>query len=372
MPTNRFLPALAVALGLPLLVLAQAPTPPAPAAPATDAATPPPPTAAEKFIDEAIAKVSKVESLVTDIRQDVRMLGVQYRVEGQYLRAPGYRVKLRLDVVNLSNVSGTMLQISDGLTFWDYKKVLDSIEVHKRTLKPILEKLDSPGADTDLREKVLSNLGFPGPEALLSGLRKAIGFDQMEEGELAGRKVQIVRGRWKDRERLTGPNQPPLPATGPLPPYVPSLAEVWIDQESGWPHLVKLIGRAPSIMETKKDLREMGVDGRALPKPITPPRTDPSEIALVYTNLQLNPKIDPAEFAFEPPKGEGVRIIDDTQAITNDLTNALAELAARKKAEAAKEGSELPQGITIPRPAGAINPAVPPPAEPPASAPAPK
>ncbi len=369
MPTYRFLPALAVALCVPLLAWAQ--TSP-PAAAAASATTPPPPTAAEKLLDDAIAKVRTVQTLSTEIRQDVRMLGIQYRVEGQYLRAPGYRVKLRLDVVGLSNITGTMLQISDGETFWDYKKLLDSTEIRRRQLKPILEKLNTPEADAELREKVLSTLGYSGPEALLSGLRKAIGFDQIEDGELDSHKVWIIRGRWKDRDRLTSPNQPPLPPTGPLPPYVPSLAEVWLDQESGWPHRVKLTGRAPSIMETQNPLREIGTDSRALSRPAPASRVDPSEIVLVYSNLQLNPKVDPSEFSWEPPKGEGVRIEDETQAITTDLANTLAELAARKKAEAAKEGSELPQGITVPHPAGDALPANPPAPEPPVTAPKPR
>ncbi len=117
-------------------------------------------------------------------------------------------------------------------------------------------------------------------------------------------------------------------------------------------------------METKKDLRAAGADSNPINRTPASSRVEPSEIVLVYSNLQLNPKIDPNEFSWEPPKGEGMRIIDETQAITTQLANTLNELAVRKKAEAAKEGSELPQGITIPRPPGDAQPANPPAAEP--------
>jgi outer membrane lipoprotein-sorting protein len=353
MPTNRIAATLAVALVLPLAAVAvgqapgPAPSPPpaGPEAPKADA----PPTEAEAAIDAAIAKLEAVPSMAANIKQDVKLLGLKYQVVGQYLRAPDYRIRLRLDIQGLGDVTGTMQQVCDGRVFWEVRKVLDATDIYKREMQPILQQLARPECDDELRTQVLSTLGFSGPDALLAGLRGAIGFDQKEEAELDGRKVWIVRGQWKDRARLTSPNQPPLPPIGPLPPYIPSLAEVWIDQETGWPHRVKLTGKAPSLLESKKDMREVGPDGKPIGRPIAAPKVDPSEIVLAYTEVQVSPTIDPLEFSFTPP--QGAQVIDQTQAIATDLTNALAERAARKKAEAAREGGlELPAPIAVPRP----------------------
>lgn len=354
MPKNRIVPAVAVALMLPFWAWAQQPTPPAnPAQTAASKGPETPPTEAETKLDAAIEKVKALKSVTATIREDVKMLGIKFRVEGQYMRAPEWRVALRLDVTGLADIEGRMLQISDGRTFWDVREVLGARELRKRELGPIMERLSGLEPGDELRDTVISLLGLSGPEALLVGLRAAISFDQMEENELDGRKVWVLRGRWSDRARLTGPNQPALPAAGPLPPFVPSLAVVWLDQENGWPHRVELTGRAPSILETKQDLREIGPDGRPAGRPVTPPKVDPSEIVLVYKDLVLNPSIDPAQFIYNPPTGQGVQILDETQAITANLTSALAERAARMRAEAAKEApADLPRTIPVPAPPG--------------------
>jgi hypothetical protein len=361
MPQNRILPTLVVATALPLLCWAQAPAPaPAPATTpgtTTTEAAPAPPTEAEQTLDAAIEKIQKIQAVEAEVQQDVRMLGQKFQVKGRFLRAPQYRVYLLLELSGLGNAKGTMLQVCDGVTFWDYKKVLDQPDLRKRTLAPIVEKLESPDCDAELRDRVMSSLGFAGPDALLVGLRKAVSFTQKEEGELGGKKVWVLRGRWSDRASLTGPDQPPMRTNDPLPPYVPSLVSVWIGQEDGWPYQVKLSGRALSIMERSKDTREIGPDGRPVGRQVAPPSVQPSEITLTYSRVQLDPRLTPDQFAFQPPNDPNIRVIDETQVIANDLANVLAERAARRKAEAARDGStDLPQPITVPRPPADASP----------------
>jgi outer membrane lipoprotein-sorting protein len=398
MPQNRIVPALAVAVALPLWTYAQNPAPgtPPPAAPgaistplpgtpglpggppaaiapapAPGAAAPPvaaPPTEAEKTLDEAIAKLKTIQSVSADIKQTVKLLGQTFQIAGTYLRAPDYRLYLLLEVSGLGDSPGTMLQVSDGRVFWEYKKVLDIPGLVKRELPGIIELLKSPDCEPLLREQVLAQLGFSGPEALLVGLREAIAFDQKEAGEFGGRPCWVLRGRWNDRQRLTSPEQPPLPATGPLPPYVPSLAAVWVDQETGWPYQLKLTGKSISVMDLKVQTRELGPDGRPVGRQVAPSNVPPSELTLTYANVKLNPTLGPEQFAFTPPT-EQIQIIDETQAIASSLQAAIADRAARRKAEAAKEAPDLPVPIPVPRPAGDAKPASAPPSEPPAVAP---
>jgi hypothetical protein len=168
----------------------------------------------------------------------------------------------------------------------------------------------------------------------------------------------VLRGRWKDRSNLTGPNQPAFPATGPLPPYVPSLAAVWIGQDDGWPYRVELYGQSPGIMRQKREFRELGPDGRPIGPAMNLQDPEPSELRLVYTNVQLNPKLGPEAFFYQPP--DGIRVVDETQAIVTDLSAALAQRAAARKAEAAQLGPELP---TIPLPVPPSENETPPPVE---------
>lgn len=377
MPQNRTLLALVAATAvLPLWAAAQGPAPgPAQAPPVAPAVLPTAevktPTEAEKTLDEAIARVKSIESISADVKQDVKMLGQKFRVEGKYLRAPQYRVYLLLEVIGLGDVGGTLLQVCDGVTSWEYRRVLEERpSLNKRTLAPVLEKLNSPECDATLRSDVLASLGFSGPEALLDGLRKAVAFDQKAEGEVEGKKAWILRGRWIDRTSLTGPEQPPMPLTGALPSYVPSIVTVYLGQEDGWPYRVELRGRSPSIMEMRKETRELGPDGRPIGRVTRTPDVAPTEITLTYGKVELNPKLGPEQFAFQPPNDPNLRVVDETATITEYLTAALTQRAAQRKAEAAKEGASLPRPIEVPKPPADSNPAAPPVSETTPAAPA--
>ena len=190
----------------------------------------------------------------------------------------------------------------------------------------------------------MTQLGFSGPDALLVGLRKAIRFDQKEEGTLDGKPVWILRGTWKDREGLVGPDQQPLSPTATLPPYIPSLATVSIGKEDGWPYKVVLVGRVPSMLQ--EDSRPLGADGR--PKAVQ--KVQPSRITLTYSNVQLNTPLKPEEFAFQAPPG--VRVDDNTDALLNVLEQTLQARIAQKKQEAAKAEPLLDQSIEVPRSGG--------------------
>lgn len=362
MPTNRIAPALAATALLPLLAWARAPASdpaPSPANPAP--AAKPPPTEAEALLDAALEKVRGVRAIAARIHEDVKMLGLAYKVEGQYLKAPDHRIYLQLELTGLGDSPGTMLLVCDGATLWEYKKILDSADVRKRVLGPIFEKLDSPDCTPELRTQVLGQMGFAGPDALLAGLRKAIEFNQKDEDELDGTKVWILRGRWKDRESITGPDaKAPLPPTGPLPPYVPSLAAVWLGQENGWPYRVELYGQSPGIM-AKKEIRELGPDGRPVGRPLTLPDQPPSAIRLTYTDVQVDPALDPGQFSWTPP--DGMRVVDETKSIVSDLATALTQIAAQRKSEAATKAEPTLPAIAVPTPPAEPS-TTPPPVEP--------
>jgi len=337
-------------------VRAQTPQPPAvPAtaqAPATAPATgkpaeppPEPPTEAERLIDEAIKKVAALKSVSADMAQDVVMLKQSFSIKGRYLKAPTSRIYLKLTVTGLPDSSGTMLQVCDGETLWDYQQVLGSQSYRKLSIKPVFEQLNSPEIDAKTRDMVMTQLGFTGPEALLIGLRKSVKFDQKEEDTLDGKPVWVLRGTWRNRNGLVGPDQRPLPPTGPLPAFVPSLATLYIGKKDGWPYKMVLVGKVPTILQ---DTRRIGPDGRPIGSRASIEKVEPSSIRLTYPNVQLDPTIKPEEFAFQAPPGASVE--DNTETTLKILLQAIQMQAMQKRAEADKQsGPVLDQPIEIPK-----------------------
>ncbi|APW60168.1 hypothetical protein [Paludisphaera borealis] len=370
MRNNRtaYLPVLASAfavswmiVGSPYRAVAQAPAPSAqppagqaPAAsPGTAAEAPAePPTEAERLIDAAIKKIAAVKSVSADLQQNVKMLGQKFEIKGRYLKAPASKVYLKMSISGLPGSTGTMLQVCDGEVLWDYQQILESQAYRRLSVKPIFERLNSPDIDPAMRDQVLGGLGFAGPETLLLGLRKSIKFDQKEEGDWEGKPVYILRGTWRNREGLIGPDQQPVRPMGWLPAYVPSQANLYIGKEDGWPYKLELLGKVPTVLI---DTRTVGPDGRIQGSKASVERPDPSEILLIYSNVQLNPTIRPEEFAFQAPANANVE--DNTEMITKTLDNAINMQAMQKRAEAAKkEGSVLEQPLEIPTPSATPEP----------------
>jgi outer membrane lipoprotein-sorting protein len=346
MPKNRIIPALAVAIVLPLWAWAQGPAPTPPTAPAA------PPTEAEKLIDAAIDKLRALKSVVAKILQKVDILGQKFTLEGQYLKAPDYHTYMSLKLSGLSNVTGTLVQVCDGKTMLEYQNILSAENCRKYGITNLVKKLESPECPPELREGVFTQLGLAGPDVLLVGLRKSVEFDQKAEGTLDGKPVWILRGRWKDRDRVNLPGQPKLAPTGPLPPYVPSLVTVWLGKEDGWPYQVLLEGRALSVLEKAREERQIGPDGRPTGRALSIKDEEPSRVLLIYSDVEFDAELAHDRFAFEPPSR--VRVEDGTRQLEENLDSALAQAAQKKKQDAAKatEGSglELPQ-VPVPKPA---------------------
>jgi outer membrane lipoprotein-sorting protein len=315
---------------------------------APKAAEPPaePPTEAERLIDQAIKKLAALKSVAADMLQHVQMLKQDFLISGRYLKAPGSRIYQKLTVTGLPDSSGTTLQICDGDTLWDYQQILETKVFRKLSIKPVLERLGSPEIDSKTRDQIITRMGFAGPETLLVGLRKVIRFDQKEEGTLDGKAVWILRGTWRTRNGLTGPDQRPVPATGPLPAFIPSLATVYLGKDDGWPYKLILVGKVPTILQ---DTRLKGVDGRPIGRRSSIEKIEPSRIELSYSNVRLNPTLSDGEFAFSAPSDAMVE--DNTEVILKSLEQAIQVQAMQKRAQAAQQdGPVLDQAIEIPKP----------------------
>lgn len=351
MQKNRFVLTVLTFTIIPIFALAQAPSPSQnPGAPADpNAAANEPPTAEELELDKAIAKVRAVQRVSADISQNVEMLGQKFKVSGTYLKDTNYRIRLQLTLSGLGDAEATLLQVCDGKTLWDYQRVLDNTNqsYSKTEIAPVLKKLDDPILDPAFREQVTAQLGFAGPDALIAGLRKTVKFDQKAEETLDGKAVLVYRGQWKKREGLLAPNAQPLPATVPLPPYIPSNIALYIGKDDGWPYKVEFVGNAPSLLQ--EDTRRIGPDGRPIGAKTAAPKIDPSKVFLTYSNVKLNPEINPGQFAFQAPP-DAKNVSDQTEQIVSGLDQYIQIEKARKKSEASKAESTLPGGVAVPKP----------------------
>ena len=310
-----------------------------------------PPTPAEQAIDEAKSKLAKLESVAADIQERVEMLNQHVVLKGRYLKAPDYRMYFSLSVAGLPETSGTTLQVCDGVTRWDYQAILEQQIYYKYSVKPVMERLGSPDLEPRLKEQLKEGMGFAGPESLLVGLRKLFRFEQeKEEGKIGDRAVWILRGSWRRdvRQGLTGPDQRQANVTGLLPPYMPMDATLYLGKDDGWPYKLNLVGRKPTKL---LDTRKMGPDGRPIGSRSSIETVDPTNISLEYSNVRINPTLNPDEFAFQAPPAASVE--DGTEMIVKQLDSAIAMQRERKNNEAAKkEGPVLNQSLDVPVPPG--------------------
>ena len=255
------------------------------------------------------------------------MLKQDFIIKGRFIKGPGSRIYQKLTVSGIPDSPGTTLQVCDGETLWDYQEILEAKVFRKLSIKPILERLSSPDIDAQTRDQIVSRIGFAGPETLLVGLRQAIKFTIKEETTLDGKPVWLLRGTWRSRNGLTGPDQRPVAATGPLPAFIPSTASLYLGKEDGWPYKLVLVGNVPTIL---KDTRLRGVDGRPIGPKGSIEQIEPSKIELTYSNVQLNPIIRPEEFAFQAPPNATVE--DNTEVILKGLDQAVQYQDMQKRA----------------------------------------
>jgi hypothetical protein len=347
MPSIRILSVVIICLA-PLVVWAQnpapdqapapAPTPPAVAAPATQPA--------ELHLDYCTNLVRQMERSAVKIEMDVDMLNQKFSLDGNYFKDTGHRIRLQLNLNGLGDTKSKMLQVCDGKVLWDFQQVLSMESYHKRDISPILKKLEDPVLDEGFRVMIISNMGFGGPEAMLAGLRKAVGFDQMADEKLMGvggpegLDVVVLRGTWRDRSGLLGPNERPLPPTASLPPYIPSNVAIYLGKFNGWPYKIELIGKAPLLLEDTRAIDP--ATNRPIGRAMKPPKVEPTHVTLRYTLLPTT-EISAGLFKFEAPATVAATSVkDDTEEYLAMLDQVISVETQKKKAEAAKAEGEQP------------------------------
>ena len=151
-----------------------------------------PPT--PSLIDLAIKKIAKLEWVAAELVQDINMLNQKYSIKGSYRKGPSSRVYLRLTVAGLSDSEATTLQVCDGETLWDYQVILRVPVYRKLSIKPILERLDSPELNPKMQR---AGDRADGPCRAGNPARRATQEPQVRpEGRRRARRQESVETAW--------------------------------------------------------------------------------------------------------------------------------------------------------------------------------
>ena len=293
-----------------------------------------PTTDAEKLLDQAIAKLEALEQYRTDIRQVVEMLGYRFTSSGQYAVGPDMRMLFELKV-QLTDTTGTVLEVCDGRIRWRSQNILDTKELERldvRRVRHIIEKPQfdravrdrlgkpgsfsgvlplSPGVDIILKEGHAAELGVSsGILPLVRGLRETQTFDTYEEGTLAEGQddtpVYILHGHWREEALAQVPFRGQKASPTNLPAYMPGTITVWIGRETGWPHRVD--------MESSK--KDSGT---------------PTLVKLEFLTPQIGVELPDSLFTFDPPAG--VEPFDQSDFIRKQLNTLIEQSEAEQKAK---------------------------------------
>ena len=164
------------------------------------------------MIDLAIKKLAKLKSVAADLVQDINMLNQKFTIKGSYRKGtelaclpPAHR--RRGFPIPKPRPFRSATARRSGIT-----RLSSTSPVYRKlSIKPILERLNSPDLDPKMRDQAITQMGLAGPETLLVGLtQERMKFDLKEEGELDGKKVWKLRGTWRTRQGLVGPDGRPV------------------------------------------------------------------------------------------------------------------------------------------------------------------
>ena len=252
---------------------------------------------AEKLLDEATAKVEALPQFRCDLRQVTEILGYRFTANGRFAIAPEYHMLYEL-TVQLTDTTGTLKEVCDGRFHWQNQKIFDEQQLTKLDFKKVLEILDKPQFNKDLRDTLMKRLGFSGMVPLMKGLRESQKFESFDEDTLDDTPVYVLHGQWNEAVVSQASFRGQQLSLANLPPYLPNMSTVWIGREDGWLYKVE--------MESTKKIQG-----------------STTKITLEFLDPQIGVELPPSLFVFEPPAG--VKPQDETERMFQNLNLILQQ-----------------------------------------------
>lgn len=296
-------------------------------------------SAAEVF-RQVSARLDDLDAISCDLRQSIVMSGLRFVAVGKYAQASGNRMRLKYQIKPVSalkrddtnpiptgdseasdeestddedkkksDVTGELVQVSDGSVLWSHWKNGDFNEVTRRNITEILEAVaDVPNysaADS------LQDLGVGGLQTLMSRLQAGMDFGAVLEQTIGGRSMYILSGRW-NQDTLKEGFQLEDPETQRLPDYVPDYVRIYVDAEQKLPRRIQYLKKHPD-----PQVNEV--------RPL---------VTLDISNLKLSPNLDDSVFR--------IPTLDDEELTEVDLTSNVID-SIKRMAKARDEATSEDQ-----------------------------
>lgn len=230
--------------------------------------------------------LSKQTSIRARIVETISIFDQSVKAEGRYLqgnlKANDRLLRLELKM-KVGETEGSLLEVCDGQVLWTRHGI--GKETPTETRRNVTQILDAASKHGGIPAHVLiADLGLGGVPALLASLERVMRFNGIRQETLRNHPVDVIQGTWNDLmlKRWQLPAQPDKPAP-PLPVFIPDLARIYLDRDSGFPHRILYLKRIPG----KETLRPL--------------------LTLDFFDVALNQPIDKTEFDYIPPSGSKVQ-----------------------------------------------------------------
>ena len=213
---------------------------------ADTAATEEPPTEAERAIDLAIEKITKLRSVAAKLEQDVEMLNQKFKITGESQEGT------QQPTLRCCSISPAGLPIRAAGSFRSAtakRSGIIELVLDQPFYRRLGDQADSraarirPTSDPEIGCKAMTQMGVAGPETLAD--RSAEEHPLRHQGRRPSSTARrsgnsTERGRagkgWCSTRGRSIPS-------GSLPPYIPMDANLYLGMDDGWPYHLTLEGR---------------------------------------------------------------------------------------------------------------------------------
>ena len=257
---------------------------------------------AESELRRARSSLSQASSLSARLVETISLFDRNVRAEGRYLQSSNRRIRLELKL-KLGQTSGSLLEVCDGEILWSKQDVGPDTTITRRNVNQILDAARQSGAVPE--NMLIADLGLGGLPALLASIERSFDFTGLKSDRLRDRPVVILQGQWK----------PPVVATlnpggdpNQLPPYIPDLIRIYLDEETGFPLRIMYLKKIPDRDTLRSLLTLDFLDpqvGQELPSQefVFVPPSQPQPIELTHQYLQQLRPANAGPSPAAPPGG---------------------------------------------------------------------
>lgn len=190
-------------------------------APAADTAPAPDALSLLKQVQQQLVEARTISAT---IRQQVLTGADPVLVSGSY-QSSGIKLRLEYRVELGTQAQGSLLEVCDGDVLWSRLDVLKSQRVTRRDVREIIQAAQASGGAA---EAILAaEMGLGGLPALFASLQRTMVLEKTTKDRYRGISCWVLTGRWSEAYSLKLRGGQPQ---GKLPPQVPDLMKVFVDQ----------------------------------------------------------------------------------------------------------------------------------------------